>query len=247
VLLGHVDVAYFRCPRCGLVRTQPPTWLEEAYSSPIASLDVGLLGRCLYLADVTEAVIRSMRPGRRCLDWAGGYGVLTRLMRDRGIDFHHHDPFTTNHFAAGFEGQVEEGWDLITLFEVLEHLEEPVEALSPLVAASPVLLFTTELLPEEAPGPGEWWYYATETGQHITFHTLASLQTLAERLGVRLLTDGRSVHAFHAEGSVSRLTSSLIRSRTLSRRLLPVLRRTRRSVSLLQRDFEAARGRAAKA
>jgi hypothetical protein len=186
-----------------------------------------------------------MGSDRRCLDWAGGYGVLTRLMRDRGIDFWHHDPFTPNNFAAGLEGSIGESWDLVTLFEVLEHLEDPVAELTPLVAATGVILCTTEILPEPTPKPGAWWYYAPETGQHITFYTVASLEALAERLGMRLVTNSRSLHALHRPGELSRATVAAIKHPSLSRRALPLLRRARYTEGLLQEDFEAARRRAA--
>lgn len=241
VVLGRIEIQYFRCRQCGLVRTEEPIWLDEAYSSPIASIDVGLLSRCLMLADVTEAVVRTLSPRSRGLDWAGGYGVLTRLLRDRGLDFHHYDPYTRNLFAAGLEGSPSEKWDLVTLYEVLEHLTNPIADLAPLCAGSPVLLFTTELLPEPAPRVGSWWYYALEGGQHVSFYTMVSLTMLAERLGMELVSDGRSVHAFCAKGALPRLTREMIRNRWLSKRLLPLLRKARPSVSLLEDDFGAAR------
>ncbi len=40
------------------------------------------------------------------LDYAGGYGVFTRLMRDIGFDFYWHDPYTQNLFANGFEKDI---------------------------------------------------------------------------------------------------------------------------------------------
>lgn len=241
VLLRRIEVQYFRCTKCGLVRTEEPTWLDQAYSTPIASMDVGLLTRCLMLADVTEAVVRTLSPRSRGLDWAGGYGVLTRLLRDRGLDFHHYDPFTRNVFAGGLEGSPLEKWDLVTLYEVLEHLTNPIVDLAPLGAGSPLLLFTTEVLPEPAPRVGSWWYYALEGGQHVSFYTMASLTMLAERLGMELVSDGRSVHAFSAKGALPRLTREVIRNRRLSRSLLPLLRKARPSGSLLQEDFDTAR------
>jgi len=224
-----------------LVRTEEPTWLDEAYSQPIASMDIGLLGRCVHLANVTEAVVRSMPGTSRCLDWAGGYGVLTRLLRDRGLNVRHHDPHTTNLFAAGLEGDPGQPWDLITLFEVMEHLIDPGKDLAPLAAVAPVLLFTTELLPEPTPRPGSWWYYTQETGQHVTFYTPAALAALASRLGMSLVSDGKSVHAFHRPGALPRKTSWIIRHPRRARALASALRRARPTGSLLDEDFEAAR------
>ncbi len=103
-VLQTTPADFVRCTSCGLVMADDITWLADAYASAITKLDVGLLDRCLLLSQVTAAVLRSERlRGGRFLDWAGGYGTLTRLMRDRGYDFTHEDPYAANIFAEGHE------------------------------------------------------------------------------------------------------------------------------------------------
>ncbi len=41
------------------------------------------------------------------------------------------------------------------------------------------ILFTTTLLPSPMPQPGTWWYYGLEHGQHISFYSLETLQSIA--------------------------------------------------------------------
>jgi len=241
ILLDHIPVSYYRCLGCGFVRTEDPSWLSEAYATPIARLDVGLLSRCFRLANVTEAVVRTMPAGGRYLDWGGGYGVLTRLLRDRGLDFRHHDAYAPNYFAIGLEGEIEETWDLVTMFEVLEHLTDPFHELERLAAAAPVLLFSTQLLPEPAPLPGLWWYYALETGQHVSLYTLQTLQTLAARLGRRLVSDGVHLHALCSGTRLPRAAQLIIRSPPAADLLRLMLRRLRPTPSLIDHDFQAAR------
>lgn len=240
VMLGHVSVRYYRCQRCGFIQTEDPTWLEEAYSSPIAHLDVGLLNRCIHLANRTEAVVRMLPRGGRYLDWAGGYGVLTRLLRDRGLDFRHNDAYTPNLFAAGWEGDLEESWDLITMYEALEHLVDPFVELSLLANAAPILLFSTQLLPTPAPAPDSWWYYALETGQHVSFFSRQALQALADRLQMKLVTDGSALHALHRPRGLPRAAAALVRWSIAARAFRPVLRRSRPTASLIAHDFRAA-------
>lgn len=246
IVLGDVPVRYFRCPRCGLITTEEPTWLEKAYSSPIASMDVGILGRCTYLAGLTDAVVRTL-PGSKYLDWAGGYGILTRLLRDRGLDFWHHDPFAPNLFAQGWEGDPADRWDVITLYEVMEHLHDPFAALSQLARSAPVLLFTTQLLPTPPPRLGSWWYYALETGQHISFYTPTALSALARRLDMQFMTNGENFHAMHRQGTLSLGASVMIRRPVLSRVIGPILRRVRPRPSLSEHDFQVARTSATRA
>jgi hypothetical protein len=244
-VLGHVDVAYHRCPSCGLVMALDPTWLEEAYGDAIAKLDVGLLDRCQILASVTASVLRAERlRGGRFLDWAGGYGTLTRLMRDRGYDFAHNDPMAVNVFAEGHEvADPSAGrYDLVTAFEVLEHLTDPVASLSPLAAVTDRMLVTTQVVPSPAPLPSDWDYYALESGQHITFYTPRSLEVLASRLGYDGVVTSSLVHLFH-RGKVNPATRALVRRPALSYGLGHLASLADRRHSMLMSDHDAVRDR----
>lgn len=239
VVLGR-NVTYLRCDACRSVLLTEPDWLEEAYSSAISPLDVGLLERCVQLANVTQAIITAQRLGKGTfLDFAGGYGTLTRFMRDRGRDFRHDDPYAHNLFAHGFDGSLDRRYDLITAFEVLEHLTDPVATLAPAAEHTDLLLVTTQVLPEPTPLPGEWAYYAAETGQHITFYTVAGLQALGGKLGMQVTTSGKLVHLLHRRPltSGSRL---LLRDERLSYGAGAVLSEIARRRGLTATDREAA-------
>jgi Methyltransferase domain len=120
-------------------------------------------------------------------------------MRDRGFDFHLLDKYCNNVFAGGFEAQPGERFDLVTCMEVVEHLLDPVPAFRELAGFAPVMIIATELLPARRNRPGEWWYYAPETGQHVSFYTAAALRIIAERLDMRLATNGRNLHVLSKE------------------------------------------------
>ncbi len=247
-VLGHVEATYERCPSCGLVMAVRPDWLDEAYSDAIAKLDIGLLDRCQILSSVTAMVLRSERLRRgRFLDWAGGYGTLTRMMRDRGYDFVHTDPMATNIFAAGHDVPdlaADDGrrYDLVTAFEVLEHLSDPVAALTPVAGVTDLLLTTTHLVPDPAPQPADWWYYTLDSGQHITFYTRASLEVLAERLGFDGVVTGSFVHLFY-RGKVSAATRAFVRTPQASYALGLAASLADRRHSLLARDLDEITGR----
>jgi Methyltransferase domain len=233
-LLASLEVSYYRCEACGFVQTEEPYWLEQAYEQPIAKIDVGIISRNLALGDTASTVISMLfDSGGRFLDWGGGYGILVRLMRDRGFDFYWRDPFCDNLFAQGFEWTDGTRAELVTAFEVLEHLPRPVDDVARMAEIADNLLFSTLLLPEPAPEPGDWWYYAPETGQHVSLYSRRSLAVLADQLGMFAASNrGRNVHLFTRSRNAAR-AFPLVASRhgARLRRLFP-----RRS-SLLEADF----------
>jgi 2-polyprenyl-3-methyl-5-hydroxy-6-metoxy-1,4-benzoquinol methylase len=86
-------------------------------------------------------------PAGACLDFGGGHGILTRLMRDYGFDFYHYDKYAENLFACGFEGGLNERYNVITSFENFEHFVSPMDEIEKLLSITDTIYFTTLLLP----------------------------------------------------------------------------------------------------
>ncbi|TVQ98624.1 MAG: class I SAM-dependent methyltransferase [Desulfovibrionales bacterium] len=252
-ILGRHQVSYFRCPECGLIQTEPPYWLAEAHGQAVSALDVGLVRRNLDFATRLEAFLtRYFHPGGRFLDYAGGYGLMVRLMRDAGYDFHRHDPYCANIFAQGFDVSELSGqrFELITAFELLEHLETPVSVVKQLLNHTESLMFSTRLQPEPVPTHvDDWWYFWPQTGQHVTFYTRPALQRLADQTRTTLYTDGRGLHLLtrqhytanplhRPKGLLAALDRLLERwQRSLRKRMVPA---PGRPPSLLPEDVQRA-------
>lgn len=176
---------YFHCTHCGFLQTEEPYWLDEAYKSPINISDTGYMLRNNQFAQKLS-IILYLRYGQkgRFLDYAAGYGVFVRMMRDIGFDFYWNDKFTENLLAKGFDGKLEGKYEAITGFEVLEHFVEPRQEIENLLMYSNTLIFSTELYPNYHPKPQEWWYFGLEHGQHISFYSEKTFNYLAKELGL---------------------------------------------------------------
>lgn len=190
-VLGKYQADYEVCSECGFLRAHDPHWLGEAYSSAIAAADTGLVARNFAVACKLAGVLYwalGERGQGRYLDAAGGYGMLTRLMRDLGFDFYWSDKYCNNILAPGFEYRREDGpCNAVTAIEVFEHLTDPVAFVTEMLSAAGArtVIFTTELYEGAPPRPDDWWYYTFATGQHIGFFTRETLETLARNMGLR--------------------------------------------------------------
>src|SRR5258707_10130160 len=86
-ILNKYDVSYYRCNDTGFIQTEEPFWLEEAYSSVITKLDIGLPYRNIDLSERVSRLLATKFNNKAIfLDYAGGYGLFTRLMRDKGFN-----------------------------------------------------------------------------------------------------------------------------------------------------------------
>lgn len=192
-LLNKFEVQYYACPECGFRRTEEPYWLDEAYGAAISAMDTGLMARNLAVARTLNSLLPVLATHGPFVDWAGGLGVLVRLMRDRGYDYYWSDPFADNEHARGFEwtSTDEQGpATVVTAVEVLEHTSDPLEFFREMVASTGAsfIVFSQELFqPGTQP---DWWYYAHESGQHISFYEHRTLRRIAAELGMNLLTFG---------------------------------------------------------
>jgi hypothetical protein len=238
-VLGRHEVRYYRCDACGFVQTEHPYWLDEAYGTALIAADVGVAQRNIELAAVTQAVIQQFfRADRRFLDYGGGYGLFVRLMRDRGFDFRWHDRYAPNLLSRGFDAAADsDGFELVTAFEVLEHLVDPVPQVAAMLRRGDSLLCTTRILPPMNPKPNEWWYYALSGGQHVSLFTLEALRSLAARFGRRLVSDGVSIHLITRHQVAEWLFRLVIRGPAIG-----LLNRLRRRQSLVSSDFQQLTG-----
>ena len=196
VILKKHKVRYYYCSECGFLKTEVPYWIKEAYSNPISDLDTGLVSRNIYNSDLLDVILFcfSLEKGR-FIDFAGGYGLLTRLMRDKGTECYVTDRYCSGLFAKSFESEESFCADGIFAFEVLEHVECPVTLLTELIEKyqCKMIILSTQIFVGDVP-TRDWWYYGFDEGQHISFYQKRTLGALAERLGMYCFSINNNYH-----------------------------------------------------
>lgn len=189
---------YAKCKVCEFVFVTNPDWLKEAYAEPINRTDTGYISRNQSLARKVATFLRLVpERGNAVCDYGGGYGIVVRMLRDRGVNAWLWEPYTQNLFAPGFSlAKLDEHapWGLITAFEVMEHLEDPMEAASQLLKLTDTFYFSTELQPSGFRKGSDWYYLGLDHGQHVSLFSKRSIEKMAGRLGANYHTDGAGLH-----------------------------------------------------
>lgn len=198
VILNKYSVEYYQCLNCGFVQTEKPYWLEESYSDAISVSDTGVMSRNITFSKLATTILSILvNKNSYFLDYGGGYGIFTRLMRDNGFDFYWYDKYATNLVARGFEGDIlDKKYEAITSFENFEHFENPLEEIEKIFSLTDFVLFSTDLITTPAPSTDKWWYYCLEHGQHISIFSKKSLEYVANKYDYYLISNGSNIHIF---------------------------------------------------
>ena len=202
--------------------------------------DTGVLQRNLFFSKITSRIIAIFfNPHGKFLDYGGGYGLFVRLMRDIGFDFYWYDKYADNIFCKGFEWKEgrKDRIEMITSFETFEHFVEPIKEIEKMVSISRNILFSTVLYGETVPAPEKWWYYSFETGQHICFYNMNTLKFIANKYGLNLCTNGKSIHLLTCKKISNKWFNFVLKVG----RFLPLRVLTKNLKSKTWEDFQAMR------
>jgi hypothetical protein len=144
-------------------------------------LDTGAIQRALYNQALILIIAKALGL-KTVLDFGGGDGLLCRLLRDRGLAAETMDECEMPWYARGYEGDLSRQYDLITAFEVFEHLPNPGATLSQLFRARPRFMIAST---EVYSGQDSSWGYLGPPGHagggHVFFYSRDGLKLVAQR------------------------------------------------------------------
>jgi hypothetical protein len=202
-----VGVEYRRCLRCGFIFTEffdeftRDLWVTFVYNSDYySSIDPEYKSiRPRQKSYQLRCLLRSPNARWVGLDYGGGAGLLSQLMRESGYVFDSYDPFGANTTQEVNWGK----YNMCTLFEVAEHAVDPIGVLGEIVRiSSPArlgVLVGTEIHDRQHLQPGHlanWWYAAPRNG-HVSLFSRASLVRLAGSHSLSYSGLSRGIHFFY--------------------------------------------------
>jgi 2-polyprenyl-6-hydroxyphenyl methylase/3-demethylubiquinone-9 3-methyltransferase len=194
---GHL-VHYHRCGTCGFLFTAAldewtiEDFAEHVYNAGYAAMDPEYREtRPARMARMVSAAFAASREGLRVLDYGGGDGLLASLLRDAAFDAESWDPFVEGGAPP------DRRYDLITCFEVLEHVPDPhgtAAAIAGLLSPGGMLLFSTLLQPPDIAAQSMGWWYIGPRNGHVSLFSAESLSRLWAALGMRMDTLSEGLH-----------------------------------------------------
>jgi hypothetical protein len=195
-----VAVAYHQCRTCRFTFTaafddwSPADFETHIYNDDYVLSDKPFVSeRPLRNAAMVAGLYYRERESVDILDVGGGKGVFAAALREAGFS-----AATRDLYFMGSEAGADQRFDLITSFEVIEHVRHEQQhgwmaALAGQLrdSASARVLVSTELI--SAGHTIDWWYLCPRNG-HISVHSAQSLTLLAAAAGLRVFSVNPSVH-----------------------------------------------------
>lgn len=222
-ILKKYIATYQKCNNCDFLFTDSKKWIKAAYKNSITSEDTGLVERNHYYASITKNLINQFfKKEDYFLDYAGGYGLFSKLMQDKGLNFYWQDNFTKNIFSknSGYNKNSNK-ISLITCFEGFEHFQNPIKDIEKMLKISKNILFSTTLIPTDIPKV-EWDYYGFNHGQHISFYSEKTLKYLAKKYKLNFYSE-KNLHLL-TEKKISPILFKLnINTSKIKRRLINLI------------------------
>ncbi len=186
--LSGIPIYYFLCDNCDFCFSpEICAWSINDFETKIYNNDYVMVdpdyvdNRPRQNAEYLVNMFSNQKAAIRHLDYGGGEGMLSRLLREQGFDSTSYDPFVDKHITNEELGK----FNLITAFEVFEHVpsvNELKKQLVSLLSDDGIILFSTLLSDGHIKRHERltWWYASPRNG-HISLYSNKSLSIIAEQ------------------------------------------------------------------
>jgi SAM-dependent methyltransferase len=196
--LSGQPIYYRRCKQCAFTFTDafdawpPEAFQRNIYNSDYLKVDPDFTElRPAGNANMVASTFQTSRSSLRILDFGGGAGLLAQRLRDHGFSATTYDPF------SNFNEMPPDTFDLITCFEVMEHVPSPKQTVATMIALlqeQGAILFSTLLQPATFEKTGLSWWYAGPRNGHISLYSPQSLAHLFAPHGMKVASFSEGLH-----------------------------------------------------
>lgn len=204
--LAGQPVYYARCDACGfcfapeLCKWSLDEFKKKIYNDDYVQVDPDYLdSRPRGNAAALISMFGDRAQSIKHLDYGGGCGLMSRLLREANWQSMSYDPFVNGDVRLQDLGQ----FDLITAYEVFEHVPDVhalMTDLRALLAPQGLLLFSTLLSDGNIHRNQRLtWCYAAPRNGHISLFSRRSLALLAQANQVNFGSFNEGFHAFFAQ------------------------------------------------
>jgi SAM-dependent methyltransferase len=196
---------YFRCCDNCFFSFAPAFWnwsdadfVDKIYNDEYVEVDPDYVeARPQANAEFLKKILGDQAELFRHLDYGGGNGRLSQVLKGSGWNSESYDPFPNDLGSIDTIGK----FNLITAFEVFEHVPNVamlMENLTRLMSDGCVVLFST-LISDGNIKPNErlsWWYASPRNG-HISLFSKKSLFLLGLKHNLNLGSFSNGLHCFY--------------------------------------------------
>lgn len=201
--LSGKPVYYSQCQNCSFTfAPEFKNWSDEdflanIYNEKYVEVDPDYVNvRPASNFELINKTFGEHRHGIRHLDYGGGNGKLSDLLKSDGWNSQTYDPFPKNETDPSSLGK----FNLITAFEVFEHVPDVNRLLRDLVGlmdASCLIIFSTLILDGNINKNERlnWWYASPRNG-HISLFSSKSLALLGQKNKIIFGSFGPAYHFY---------------------------------------------------
>jgi SAM-dependent methyltransferase len=201
--LSGIPVYYARCANCGFCfAPEFAAWTlddfeQKIYNDEYLQVDPDYAeARPRHHAGNLIAMLGDRAHALKHLDYGGGSGALAQILRDANWRSTSYDPFVDRSTGVEQLGK----FDLITAFEVFEHVPDVNELMSnlcSLLSPDGLVLFSTLLSDGNIQQNQRltWWYASPRNG-HISLYSNDSLAILAQKSDLNFASYSAGFHVF---------------------------------------------------
>ena len=179
--LSGVPIYYRRCAACGFLFTDAfDDWSIDQFKAHIYNdgyLEFDPAYETKRPTDNAGVVSRFWAPHRanmRVLDFGGGNDVFAAALRADGYA----EVVTYDPMVPQYAGRPNGKFDLVTCFETLEHVPDPLTSIGKIVeclAEPGAVFYSTLMQPDDFDKQGMAWWYVGPRNGHISIFTRQAL------------------------------------------------------------------------